>query len=169
MTRIELLKCLKGFTETATGDIILPVRQQEEDEEPSAPRAAEVHIMRLPDSSAAKKKAPYIIHQVITGKDIRPPGDKMTSNAVVRSIFCVYNENEREGSLALLGLIERQRIGLLKQVVIGKQFQLDLMAGVETLIYPDDTAPYYAGEMISAWIIPGIEREVDFYGEKTKG
>ena len=60
----------------------------------------------------------------------------------------------------LLNLMERLRISLLRQIVIGDQFQLDLKAGLETLVYPDDTAPYYAGEMISTWKIPAIQREV---------
>ena len=60
----------------------------------------------------------------------------------------------------LLNLMERLRIYLLKQVVIGGQFQLDLKAGLESLVYPDDTAPYYAGEMLSTWILPAVEREV---------
>jgi len=56
--------------------------------------------------------------------------------------------------------MERVRINLLKEVVIGKQYELDLDAGLETLIYPEDTAPYYAGEMISVWKIPAVRREV---------
>ena len=60
----------------------------------------------------------------------------------------------------LLGLMERLRIKLLKQVVIGERYQLDLTQGAEVLIYPDDTAPYFAGEMITTWKIPSIEREV---------
>ena len=60
----------------------------------------------------------------------------------------------------LVNLMERLRIAILKQVIIGRRFQLDLKAGVETLIYPDDTAPYYAGEMITTWILPAVEREV---------
>ena len=60
----------------------------------------------------------------------------------------------------LVNLMERLRISLLRKVVIGGQFQLDLEAGLETLIYPDDTAPYYAGEMISTWKLPSVEREV---------
>ena len=160
MTRTILLEQLKTFTENAVRDIVLPVRYQPEDEEPPKPRVAEVYNMRLKKSSAAMKVAPYIIHQIITGNDIQSEGERIFSNAVIRSIFCVYNENEEDGGLALLGLMERQRIALLKSVVIGKQFQLDLSNGLDMLIYPDDSAPYYVGEMITNWIIPGVEREV---------
>lgn len=159
MNRITLLEQLKKFTQEAVGDIIMPVRRQKGDAEQGS-RAADIHLMRLPDSSAAQKKAPYIIHQLITGKDIQPTGEDESASAVVRSIFCVYNDNEEEGALMLVNLMERLRINLLRQIIIGGQFQLDLEAGLETLIYPDDTAPYYAGEMMSTWKLPAIKREV---------
>lgn len=163
MTRVMLLRALKDFTLDATRDLLLPVRVQSAEETPSE-RPAEVHLMRLPDSSAAKKKAPYIIHQVITGKDEQKPGKRQTSSAEVRSIFCVYAPDEEEGSLLLLNLMERVRIALLKQGVLDNRYQLDLEAGLETVSYPDDTAPYYAGEMASRWRLPGIVREVSANG-----
>lgn len=94
---------------------------------------------------------------------MQPQGDRATSQAVVRSIFCVYHFNEEEGALALLNLMERLRISLLKQVVIGNRYQLDLSEGLELFIYPEDTAPYYAGEMTSTWIIPSVAREVSVW------
>jgi len=159
MNRITLLEQLRDISKIATEDIILPVREQKGDAE-KVTRAADIYLMRLPDSRAAQKKAPYIIHQLITGKDIQPPGENETASAVVRSIFCVYNDNEEEGSLMLVNLMERLRIHLLRQVVIGDQFQLDLVVGLESMVYPEDTAPYYAGEMVSTWILPAIQREV---------
>jgi len=159
MNRVTLLEKLKEFTNESIGDIIMPVQMQKGDAEQKY-RAADIHLMRLPYSSQAKKKAPYIIHQLITNKDIQPQGENITGSAVVRSIFCVYNDNEEEGALMLVNLMERLRIHLLKQVVIGDQFQLDLESGLESIIYPEDTAPYYAGEMISTWILPAIRREV---------
>lgn len=164
MNRIILLKTLKEFTENATKDLIMPVKKQKDDDKDAKLfRAADVYLMRLKDSMSAQKKAPYIIHQIITGKDIQPSGENVKSSAVIRSIFCVYNTNEEEGALNLLNLMERLRISLLKAVVIGQQFELDLNSGLETLIYPDDTAPYYAGEMISTWKIPAVEREVGIW------
>ena len=153
MTAVTLLDKLKSFTEEATKDLIMPTKMQKGDTEQTY-RAAEVHKMRLPDSGAAAKKAPYIIHQVITGKDTTE------SQTVIRSIFCVYNDNEEEGGLMLLNLIERVRISLLKSGTVGEQFTLDINAGLERLIYPDDTAPFYAGELISTWKMPTVKREV---------
>lgn len=158
MNRITLLEQLKFFTEKAIGDIIMPVKLQSGDKEQEY-RSADIYLMRLKDSSAAKKKAPYIIHQLITSKDIQPQGQNISASAVIRSIFCVFNDNEEEGALMLINLMERLRIDLLKQVVIGNQFILDLEAGLESLVYPDDTAPYYCGEMISTWYTPVVRRE----------
>ena len=101
--------------------------------------------------------------QIITGKDSQPAGERESGTAVVRSIFCVYNEDEQEGSLSLLGLMERLRIALLKSVVIGGQFQLDLKVGLDSLIYTEDTSPYFAGEMMSTWLLPGVQRDVDLF------
>lgn len=160
MTRIILLERLRDFTKASTADLIMPVRLQKGDTEQTY-RPADVYLMRLPDGTSAAKKAPYVLHQLITGMDRQPQGKIVTSSAKVRSICCVYNEDEQEGGLMLLNLTERLRVALLKQVVIGKQFTLDLDAGLEVMIYPDDTAPYYVGEMISTWKLPAVEREVN--------
>lgn len=40
---------------------------------------------------------------------------------MVRSIFAVYNDDEQEGGLMLLNLMERLRIRLLREVVIGRR------------------------------------------------
>ena len=141
MDKVILLDRYKEFCKTVTKDLIMPVSLQKCDKEQNY-RAAEVHSMRLPDSKAATKKAPYVLNQIITGKDIQTPGEDCEASAVMRTICCVYNENEEEGSLMLLNLLERLRISLLKTRIIGKQFEVDLQAGIEYLIYPDDTAPY---------------------------
>ncbi|WP_050697997.1 hypothetical protein [Anaeromassilibacillus senegalensis] len=159
MTRTILLECLRDETMEAVHDIIMPVSMQKGDVD-QAYRPADTYLARLPDSSAAKKKVPYILHQIITGKDAQTSGQKVLSTATVRTIFCVYNNDEQEGGLTLLNLMERLRIQLLRKVVIGNQFTLDLEAGLEVLVYPEDTAPYYAGEMISVWKLPAVEREV---------
>ena len=157
--RIGLLESLKEFTLQATSNLIMPTHFQRRDEERIC-RAADVYLMRLPDSKSAMKKAPYILHQLITGKDQQTPGTRTDSSVQIRSIFCVYNENEQEGGLMLLNLMERVRIPLLRQLVIDKRYKLLLDPAMEALIYPEDSAPYFAGEMVSTWKIPAIEREV---------
>ena len=161
MTRTILLKRLRAFTEEVTADLIMPTRLQKGDTEQIF-RPAKVYLTRLPEGTSATKKAPYVLHQVITGMDQQPQGQRVTSSAKVRSICCVYNDDEQEGGLMLLNLMERLRIAMLRQVVIGGQFTLDLEAGLETLVYPDDTAPYFVGEMISTWKLPPWKERVTY-------
>lgn len=170
MTTVNLLESIKAFTIEVTKDLILPVKPSEEVEEPE-PRTVGVYIGHLPEFSSVKRKAPCVLHQIVTRKDIQLPGEAFPSSAaVVRSAMCVYNENEEEGGLMLLGLMERLRISLLKKVALDRQFKLDLQAGLESLVYDSTgstpTHPYYLGEMISVWrIYHTIEREVQ-YGKK---
>ncbi len=163
MTKNNFLEAYKAFTEEVIKDLILPVQQQKSDKGTPLPRAPEVHIMGLADFSAAKKKAPYIFHQIITARDQWSPGQsRPDSGATVRSVAAIYHENNQEGQLALLELFERIRIALLKRGVIGRQFRLDYKAGIEYLIYPDNIPPFYAGEMVTIWKLPPVEREVNY-------
>lgn len=157
MTRIDLLNVLYDETRKATGELIMPVKPQEGDDAEQF-RAAEVHRMRLPNSKAAKKKAPYIIHQVITSKDSRASGQHASSVAVVRSIFCVYNGNEEEGALNVADVLMCLRTALLRQRVIANRYTMRMP--LEYLIYPDETAPFFIGEMMTTWELPTIKREV---------
>ena len=156
-----LLTALEVFTKDAMKDLYLPVRIQKVNEEESF-RPPDVYKMRLPDSKSAQKKAPYILHQLVTTRNQQERGEDLESSAVIRSIFCAYCDDEQEGALHLLNMMERFRVPLLKNPLIGDggQFELNLQDGLESLIYPDDTAPYYAGEMISTWRIPPVKREV---------
>ncbi len=162
MTKVILLKELKAFTRTATRGLLLPVRPQEDDLSPPQPRPASVYQMRLPQFQDATRKAPYILHQVLTGKDAQPSGTQPEASAVVRTVFCVYHEDEEQGALSLLNLMEQLRIALLERPLLPGGFELDLKAGLESLAYPDDgeprSAPYYLGEMISTWKLPPIGR-----------
>ena len=163
MDRVEFLKVFKAFTEETMADLILPTRVQKASEEQEY-RVPEVYLMRLPDSKSATKKAPYILHQLITGTDVQEQGTDVASSIVVRSIFCAYSADEQEGALMLLNMAERLRIALLRRCAVGdrNQFALDLSQKIEFLAYPDDTAPYYAGEMITTWWMPPVSREMTY-------
>jgi|GluameStandDraft_1065615.scaffolds.fasta_scaffold44257_2 hypothetical protein len=163
MTRVILLEQLKEFTEVVVHDLRLPVRPEEESDELPILRPPSVYRMHLPEFGDAMRKAPYVLHQVVIGKDSQTSGRALPdATTVVRTVFCVYHEDCQEGALALLNLMEQLRIALLEQAVLGGQFALDLKAGVEMLAYPDDgdvsIAPYYLGEMISTWHIPPVKR-----------
>jgi hypothetical protein len=164
MTKRDLLVVLKKFTEEATKDLIMPVRMQKEDKEEPEPRAANVYMMRLKKSTDAEKTAPHIIHSIVTGHDSQPAGDRAQASTLIRTVFSVYHEDEQEGSLLLLTLMERYRIALLKKVVLDDRYALDTEDGVDSVVYTDNIRPYYAGEMITSWKIPAIYREVDIDG-----
>lgn len=174
MTKVFLLEQLKEFTEAHVKDLLLPVQAQEEDETPPD-RPAAVYIPRLPEQRSYERRAPFITHEIITGRFAletdRRGLRQLRSAAVVRTVFCVYHENEAEGGLALMNLMERVSMPLLERVVIGKQFKLDLDAGVDALIYPIDpgknaVSPFYFGEMLTTWILPPVERIIDYGGKK---
>lgn len=161
MTVNKLLHDLKAEITDAVKNFALPTSLQKDDKEIEI-RPPEVIIQRLPDSRAAKKKAPYILIQFVNSIDKQTHGRNSESSAIVRLIICTYCENETEGAAQLMNVVDSIRLRLLKRVVIGDQFKLDTDAGLETLVYNDDTAPYYAGEMIGTFIIPAIEREVSY-------
>ncbi len=166
MTRSKLLHDLKLFCADAVKDIILPTSVQKNDKT-CKERAPEIYKMRLTDSQEAKKLAPYIILQFLNSVDKQEHGSRAESLAVIRFIFCVYDKDEQEGAMMLLNVMDAVRIKLLKEVVIGEQFKLDTSEGLESLVYPvspefPDTAPYFGGEMIGNFILPPIEREVNF-------
>lgn len=176
MTKITLLEQLKEFTEKHTADLLLPVQMQEDDEITLPDRVAEVYIPCLPELRSYAQKAPFIMHEIVTGQDkvATDPhsGKRLKSSTVVRSCFCIYHRNEQEGKMALLTMMERMRIALLEEVVIGKQFCLDVDAGVESLVYPGNPnqtamSPFYLGEMITTWKLPIIERKVP-YGKEGR-
>lgn len=175
MTPIELLYELKRFIEKQTKDIILSVRPVKNkvipepsgkkktssaDEEPLT-RAAEVHLMRLPDKDAETNRIPYILLQLLTGIDEQEQGKDPDSACRIRIVVATYSEDGSAGSMDLLNVITRIRVALLKKGVIGKQFTL--RKPLEYTIYPDETGTYYLGEMLTIWGIPTIKREVNLY------
>lgn len=175
MTPIELLYELKKFIEETTKDIILLVRpvknkvipepsgkgKKEMTEEQPKTRAAEVHLMRLPNKDAETNRIPYILLQFLTGEDTQQAGKEPDSECRIRIVVATYSEDGSAGSLDLLNVITRIRVALLKAGVIGKQFTL--RKPLEYTTYPDETGAYYLGEMITVWGIPTIKREVNFY------
>ena len=96
---------------------------------------------------------------IFNGEDTQKPGELTDSSAEVRSLFCVYGEDDQEGALRLLTTVEHFRQELLMHGVIGKQFALDLSQKLSTLYYTDNTAPYFCAEVVSVWKIPSVNRE----------
>ena len=158
MTTTILLKRMKDVVEEAVRDLPLPVRIQKPSEAPET-RAAEVWLVRLPDTESAVKKAPYIVLQPVQGEDSQAAGKWRGSDAMIRLVFTVYHPDGEEGGLALLELMERVRIAFLKHPNIGGQFSLVEAEGLAWGINYELSPPYYNGEMVGRWTLPAVERE----------
>ena len=158
MTAINLLECLEAFVKEKTKDIILQVKVRNRNPEEAKERAADVYKMRLPKKEDQTEKIPYILLQLLTGKDSKENGEPEESVCKVRIVVATYSEDGSEGSLDVLNVILRIRSELKKAGVVGERFVLQ--NPLEYIIYPDSTQPYYLGEMITNWSIPTIEREV---------
>ncbi|MCM1299274.1 MAG: hypothetical protein NC203_00350 [Firmicutes bacterium] len=165
MTQVKLLEDLKQLCKEAVKNMELPVQMQKGDTKAQS-KVPDVYKMRLPHSDSAKKYVPYIIIQALSGKHVQANGERPRYTVNVRFVFAVYGEDEQEGSLMLMNLMDRVQYALLKQVQVGAEFLLDVHSALETLIYPDDTAPFYAGEMAGTFYLPPIEREV--WNEKKR-
>ena len=160
MTRYFLINELKDFCESKVKKLSYPTSVQKGDTE-KVERAPEVYAMRLPNSREAKKFAPYIIIQLADSEHIQRESSQPEYSSTVRFIFCVYDENESGGAMRLLNLMDLVHEALLRQVKVGKCFCLDVHKPLDSLIYPDETAPYFVGEMVGTFTLPPTKREVN--------
>ena len=152
MTPIFLLETLEAFVKEHTKNIILEVEV-----EPGADRKerpAEVHKMRLPKKEDKIKRIPYILLQLLKGKD-----EVEESGCMVRIVVATYSEDGSAGAYDLLNVIlkiktELERVGILDDRYV-------LHFPLEYLIYPEENGNYYFGEMITNWSLPETKREVE--------
>jgi len=158
MTAINLLECLEAFVKEKTADIMLQVKVRNRNQEEVKERAADVYKMRLPKKEDQTEKVPYILLQLLTGKDDKEDGEPEESVCKIRIVVATYSEDGSEGALDVLNVILRIRSELKKAGVVGERFVLQ--NPLEYIVYPDSTQPYYLGEMVTNWSIPTIEREV---------
>lgn len=156
MTPNILLENLKEYIEDVTKDLLLQVRVKAEQENKERPPY--VYLMNLPKKEDEIQQIPYILLKYLTSKDDQPSGSLTQSEARVRIIVATYSEDAQEGAMALLNVISRIRYRLLKDREVGGQFSLILPA--ESIVYQDNTSPYYLGEIMTMWTLPSIEREV---------
>lgn len=157
MTPVILLDCLESFVREKTSDIKLQVRVTNSPHEEKM-RAALIYKMGLPGKEERIRRIPYILMQVLSGKDDSPGQGMEQSICQVRIVVGIYAENDSEGGYDVLNVLLRIRSELKKTGVIGGYFALH--NPLEYIVYPDNTAPYYFGEMMTNWSMPVIEREV---------
>lgn len=164
--KVALLKALQSTVLKAVNGVKYQVAVQKGDSK-IIKREPEIHLQRLPDSKSANKIVPYIIIQFLHEKHMRVLPPKPQRTAEIRLIFCVYNDNEEEGAMELLNLMDIVETAILKALKFGACFTLDPDEPLESLAYPDNSAPYYAGEMVGVFHLPSIEQEVDLFGKKN--
>jgi hypothetical protein len=158
MTAINLLDCLEEFIEEKTKDIKLQVKVRNRNPQEMKERAADVYKMRLPQKEDQTEKVPYILLQLLTGKDDRGNGETQKSECKIRIVVATYSEDGGIGSYDVLNVLLRIRSELEKAGVVGERFTLQYP--LEYIVYPDSTQPYYLGEMVTNWSMPTMEREV---------
>lgn len=159
MTPVILMERLADFVQDVTKDIKLQVRVRNQNPEEEKERAANVYKMGLPKKDDQTQKIPYILLQFLTGKDDKQAGEPEESDCKIRIVVATYSEDGGVGPYDVLNIILRIRSELEKVGIIGKQFALQ--KPLEYIVYPDNTQPYYLGEMITNWSIPTIKREVE--------
>ena len=158
MDRTFLLDALKLRQEELTSNMIMPVKPQKGVE--TQDRAPEVFTYRLPDRASETTKAPYIVNMVLNSTFRQLPGEEPEGFCTIRSVVCVYNERHDEGAKWVLNILEKIRISFQQDPILDRRYELDMETGIQDLCYPDDTAPFYMGEMITVWKLPPVKREV---------
>ena len=158
MTPLQLLDALEAFVKQETKDILLPVRVDRKSGE-NKERAAEVYKSAPAEQNRANGAGPLpACCSTSKRTDTQEQGQDPESECIVRIVAATYSEDESEGAMCVLNLLTRIRVALLKDGVVGGQFVLE--SPLEMIVYPDSTAPYYLGEMMTKWTMPIIESEV---------
>ncbi len=160
MNRVMLLEALKVRQAEDLKDLLMPTVPKKD--KPSVLRTVEIFKGKLPDRKSETEKAPYIVNAVLNSNFYRDPGEEPTSEVTVRSTLCVYNENNEEGTLMLLNLLERLRISYTKNPIVDGVFEclFDKEHPIQDLVYPDETMPFFMADQVTVWSLPPVEREV---------
>lgn len=158
MDAVHLLLAKKERDAEILKDLLMPTRAQKDN--PATERNIAIYNQNLPDMESSTKKAPYMLNSVLNGNFGRFPGQEVENEITIRTVFCIYGEDAEKGGMMLLDTIERLRIAYQRDPILADQFEVDYEKGIQTLCYPDNTAPYFMGEMITVWQMPPVEREV---------
>lgn len=157
MTATALLEHLQRFLKETICEVRLP--EENPDKNVLQVTTPEVYKFSLPEKGHGEKRFPYLVVRPVTTKYSQTPGQPTDNSCRVRIIFGVYHLEQSEGEAAVCSLMETVTQELLKKRMLVQRFQLT--GELETILYPSDERPYYFGEMMTAWKLPSIEREVD--------
>lgn len=151
MTGLNVLDAAAKFIGNATKDIILTSRERGADNK-HITRPAHIYKMRLPDKEAETKQVPYILLQLVKGDD-----DDKTNKAQIRVVIATFSDKAPEGATNVAVIITRIQTELRKAGFLENKYGVEK---IEYLIYGDELAPYYMGEMMITFDLPTIHREV---------
>lgn len=143
MTPILLMKAIQDFLQTELAHDVTTVPA--------------VHLGYLPQKNADtihKEEFPFIIVRPQEGVDAME-GTKAT----ILLLFATKSE-DNEGFLAVLNLMERVRIKLLKKRVLDGKFRLELP--FKWKFYDEQAHPEWFGEATTVWTMPSVQEEVDY-------
>ncbi|GHU50720.1 hypothetical protein FACS1894127_6370 [Clostridia bacterium] len=153
MTPVILLEALKETAGNATQNLELQVKGGER-------RSPGVYLMQLPDKDQETELVPYILLQLLTGKDDILTGKDPESECRIRIVVVTYADDAGVGAMDVLNVLIRLRTELSRSGQLADQFLL--RHPLEYIVYPDDTGSYHLGEMMTIWEIPSVTRELDY-------
>lgn len=146
-----LLDRAEEFVREDMKEIRLPVNPKANED--TTPRPFDVAKMALADPEDWEGRIPYILIQLLKGKD----GEEETT-AKLRFIICTYDRNREAGKMTLLHTVEKLRFDLLRAGTLGNAFVLK--RPLEYLFINDDTGAYHLAEIHATYSLPEIERDV---------
>lgn len=154
MTPLELLEALKVYCEEITKNMRFFAKVPKNGTQSARQRPA-VFIGNLPDKQSRRNAVPYILLQLLTGKD-----DNEESICSVRIICVTYSEDKQENYKQCLNLVTQIKTKLLEDVVIDEHFSCQ--KPVEFILY-EDAEVYQIGELMTIWEMQKVERDVRKY------
>lgn len=163
-TPIDLLNVLAEFATEHTSNLLLQKRPESRKEEQEVFIPPSVYKMDLPKKEDEERRIPYILIQILTGKDEQKPGELPDSTCSVRFVVAVYSDDMGEGKLNVLNVLTRLRMGLLQRKALGGAFLLS--DSIEWVVDPMPPVPYFFGEMIMTFEMPPIYPMGITYGEE---
>lgn len=137
MTTIDLLRAAKIFTERSVGKITMSKKTGGEEVDAKI----EVYTGYIPEKEDELKAAPYILIQAVKGTNDE---EKQENTVNLRFVIVLRFEDSEEGYLGVLEVLERLQTEMRKSGLFQNQYGI---GKIEWLLYPQDTKPYYIGEM----------------------
>lgn len=146
-----LLDRAEEFIREDMKEIRLPVNPKANED--TTPRPFDVMKMALEDPEDWEGRIPYILIQLLSGKD--QEGD---ATAKLRFIICTYDRNREAGKMALVHVVQKLRFDLMRAGTLGNEFAL--RKPLEYLFINDDTGAYHLAEIHATYSLPEIERYI---------